>query len=253
VIEPIYWCLIGNDLPFHKRSVFDRYKSVFSETLELLDGKLLERAAVDLLPETKLGAVVANYLVQAYPLEQPSSSLLKNLPEVSATEQKLNEIIRRLHSDRDIDLTTPKRFPEGYVQPPLGLDQTGLRLTSSSPHTLLPVPESLMGSKMGSSQYGPLIFWALVFLRLSGKKFCSGVEITDVINHHLVDDHNHKFPNNVSRALRNRTLQAQPWLTTNMGFHRTHVRYGVVENWEEFWKPIFGEAAPEIEQEHPEE
>lgn len=247
VTDPAYRSLIGNDLPFHKSAAFELYKRAFIGLLEVLDDGQIERDGVDLLLQTNIGDVVGAYLYQVYSLEQPASSSIKNLPEISATEQKLEAIVRSLQVSDEGAAPQPKHFSDGYVQLPLGFSEVTAPLAASLSKSPLPIPGNIAGVKIGRSQYAPLIFWALVALRLSGHHRCSGTEITDIINQYLVDDLSLKYRNNVSRALRNETLQSQEWLVTDHTVHSSYVRYGVVEDWAPYWKALFGDPVPVLD------
>jgi hypothetical protein len=109
--------------------------------------------------------------------------------------------------------------------------------------TEIPIPKNIADVKIGQSSLGAPIFWALVLLRKRGVNFATGARITEIINQHLIDALHHKEQTNVSRALRHKTLQEQPWLVTVPGSHPT---YGLTDNWKEHWLRLFNEPAPDF-------
>jgi len=243
VAHPIYLCFIGNELPFHKSTTFERYRNSLKSLLETLDNYQFERVAVDLIIDTELGKLVASYLYQAFFEEQPSRNL-KNLPEISATERMLNQIITQLKEYAHV--STPPQLTQWGTEIQPSLFKETYEPSQISVVDTIPIPQDITKIRIGRSEQAPLIFWALVALKARGKSLSSGVEITDVINTYLVDDYNKKFPNNISRALRSPILQSQAWLMTNTTSHPRHKRFGLAEDWQKYWKEIFKEPAPNI-------
>jgi hypothetical protein len=242
--EPVYLCLIGNDLPFHREVPFRRYREALGKVLDILDEQQLERAAIELLTETELSQVVAHYLVSAFSEEQPLGSLARNIPEVAAAERKLVRSVERLSAIAGVSIPTKQRYTDP-VQPSLFQLQengSGFRLTD-----LVAIPRRIQEIRIDGSAYAPLIFWALVALRSAGVRWASGVEITRIINEYLVDDHNRKEPTNVSRALRGKALKSQDWLAVLEGTKPRRKRFGLSENWEKSWIEIFGKPVPQFE------
>ena len=254
VDHPIYLCLIGNDLPFYKTKAFERYKETLSSVIETLDDYQLERDALDLITDTYLGKVVALYLSQSFDIEQPPIGFIKNLPEVSTAERQLQQIIEKLKiygGSEEIPESGVSPIQQSLFSENLG-GQSSLfdqRDTQAIANLLarIPIPENITEVRIDRSEQGALIFWALVFLLVSGRPLSSGVEITDVINKFLVDDHHQKFPNNISRALRSPVLQSQQWLITSAKSHSRYKQFGLVKDWQKYWERFFNEPAPQID------
>lgn len=243
ISDPVYLCLIGNDLPFHNPNTFELYKHALQEVYDTLNSKKLERDVVDLLPGTSLGKIVATYLVSIFERERPSENLLNHVPEIGAAEDRLSRIISRLRSFADISVPTVRRhglpiqpslFPQG---------NQGIR---RSPDDTIPIPANISNIQIGRSEYGSLIFWALAQLKYQGIDSAFGVDITNVINEHLVDDHNKKAPNNVSRALRGKTLQSQPWLLTTEISPRKK-SFSLASDWQKYWLEVFNVQPPTVD------
>lgn len=242
ISKPVYLCLIGNDLPFHKPKAFKNYKSALMEIYELLGAHHFERDAIDLMPEAGLGKIVATYLLAMYEREQPPENLLNHVPEVGATENKLHEIIDALKGFADVRMPLPQRKAR-VTQLPLFVTESSIQTSNLADS--IPVPENINEICIGRSEQAPLIFWALVALKKSGQEFATGVEITEVINEYLVDDQHKKAPNNISRSLRSDFLQSQPWLLTKHISPRKKL-FGLREEWEIYWLEIYGEPAPKL-------
>ena len=91
--------LAGNTLPFHKPSAFENYVRATQNTLDLLDERRLERAAVELIVQDSIASrVVAKYLVDEFECERPAANVLIHNPEIAATETKLSDIFASLRS-----------------------------------------------------------------------------------------------------------------------------------------------------------
>ncbi|GGA93939.1 hypothetical protein [Agarivorans gilvus] len=93
--------------------------------------------------------------------------------------------------------------------------------------------------KHSGTEYIPLIFCALRLKQIEGKDFCSGADLTKVINDYLVSEDNKKYPNNVSRALRSKKLQEQDWLQMRADMHPKNKMFGLSEEWQNFWDEVF--------------
>lgn len=243
ISQSVYTCLIGNDLPFHNPRTIELYEEALLEVYGALDSGKLERDAIDLLTETTLGRIVATYLVGVFEDEKPPEHLLNHVPEIGAAEEKLSRMLGSLRQFAGVSVPPSRQY--GFsIQPPL--------FTIDEHHSVHPrdhaisVPANIANILIGRSEYGALIFWALVQLKCQGIASASGVEITQIINDHLVDDHNKKAPNNVSRALRGKTLQSQPWLRTAVVSPRKKV-FGLAPDWEKHWLDLFGTAPPTID------
>lgn len=240
--EGIYLCLIGNDLPFHKQVAFKRYQAALENVSELLDDRQLERAAVDLVTETQLGRIVAQYLVESFANEKPAPNLKRTIPEIASAEEQLSHIIDRLGEFGKVSIVSNEVQEESVPQLPLfDFD------TYQKTHRLydkLPIPENITKVRIGRSTLGPLIFWALVVSSKRGHSHISAREATELINNYLVDDHNQKHESSILRALSSKTLQAQEWLRTEVDPKSGRKFFGLKGDWRTHWESIFDETAP---------
>jgi hypothetical protein len=238
--QPLYLCLIGNDLPFHTERAFQLYESALSDVYRAIGSQELVRDAVDLLPDTLVN-IVAKYLIEMYEAEKPSDNLLNHVPEIGGAEDQLRQLVKKLSICADISIPTVQHYVGAATQPSLFREiESVVRRTE---RTTIPIPDNIRSLSVGRSEQGPLIFWALVQLKREGVDFASGVEITRVINEHLVGDHNKKAPNNISRALRSRSLCDQPWLRTKRISDRKKV-FGLRDGWEKHWQSLFQSSPP---------
>ncbi len=237
ITDSNYLALAGNNLPFHQEYSFKKYEKIVQSFLEALMNDGLTRTAIELFNETDASNIVASYLVEMLEGEQPSKSLAKYMPEVAGIEKRVVEISETLRKKASLPLF-PKSTPKQRSLFETIQDDTSMTIP-------LPIPQTVHTARIGKSELGPLIFWALVYLRLQNSTGASGKEITDVINKHLVDDHNQKAPNNVSRTLRSDIMDSEEWLISRKVSARRKV-FQVKPNWPEYWKEIFGEPAPEI-------
>jgi hypothetical protein len=241
--EPVYLCLIGNDLPFHNPHTFDLYKRALQEVYDTLNSEKLERDVIDLLPGTSLGKIVATYLVSIYEKERPPENLLNYVPEIGAVEDKLSRLVERLRSFADISVPAIQRHGLS-IQPSLFPQDNGA--IRHNPDDTIPIPANISDVEIGGSEYGSLIFWALVQLKYQGVDSAFGIDITNVINEHLLDDRNKKAPNNVSRALRGRALQSQPWLSTTAISSRKK-SFSLANSWQLHWQEVFNVQPPTVD------
>ncbi|HLF90417.1 MAG TPA: hypothetical protein VI451_15825, partial [Anaerolineales bacterium] len=176
-------------------------------------------------------------IVDTFQDEQPAKNLLNLIPEVATTENIISKIIEKLRFFANIPLPTQYTSSISARQIPMFVEQ---KINDFQQDIVILKPKNLLGVKIKRSEYGPLIFWALVYLSKKGELPARGVEITKVINDYLVDDFHEVWPNNVSRALRNKTLQSQKWLKTKKINPRLKL-YGLAKGWEKYWLEVFGE------------
>jgi hypothetical protein len=108
------------------------------------------------------------------------------------------------------------------------------------------VPTELADTQASSRSLAPKILWAMVELRARGKKQVTGAEITKIINQYLVDDINKVESTNISRALREKTLQSQDWLCTEHTESRKKL-YGLSDTWYNYWEQTFKEPSPSLD------
>lgn len=270
IYEMVYLSLIGHNLPFYDLGLFEKYKGIFDAVSATLDDGQLERDAIDLFLETELGKLVSSYLLEMAEHEKPSNPSLLNAPEISAVESSLESIIchmkvclPNLHSVHNSplikglehqgslfdnyykpqDILSEGPSPEGDLTDVKTLGEN-IFLVNVETAKKVPIPESISDMKISKSEQAPLIFWALAALKAADRSWSSGTEVTEVINLYLVDDHNKKFPNNISRALRSTALTTQCWLAVDDSLKRK--RFGLAKDWKNSWVTIFEEPAPDI-------
>ena len=245
ITDPVYLCLIGNNLPFYDPNAIGKYEAALQEIYETLDENQLERDAIGLFSDTTMGQVVSAYLSSVFWDEPFPVNMMNHAPELRATEDKLRQIIERLNKYAKISIRTS---PSYEISPQLLLfpeiQQTDVIHLSSM--KIPPIPENMMDITIGQSEQAPLIFWALVALRMNGQETSIGVQITDVINEFLVDDHHKKAPNNISRSLRSAFLQSQSWLKTHVISERKK-SFSLSDGWEVHWFDVFGSTPPLID------
>ena len=96
------------------------------------------------------------------------------------------------------------------------------------------------------SEYIPLIFVALVIRSYLGFETSIGIEITETINDHIVNDDN-KNIQIMFHALRSNSLIKQKWLLIRTDLHPKFRKFSLSSTWQSEWIEIFGEEPPEIE------
>jgi len=242
VSDATYLAFIGGDLPFHDKNKLAQYEQSVKEFCSVLDEQQLSRDAIGIMAETRATNIVANYLSETFFLESPSQNIADHVPEVAAIEQKLKTILTGLKTH----VTAPPR-PRSMgagkdLQLPLFGSHHDIALTSG-PADALPIPKDIESMRVGRSEMVPLIYWALVYLSLKGNSGANGVEITNVINEFLVEEHNQKASNNVSRALRSELLHSEGWLVAQKRSPRNTL-FRVVDNWRDYWQRMFGDLPP---------
>lgn len=275
--KPIYLSLVGYDIPFYDSVIFKLYQKEFESIAGILDEHQLEEAAIDLLLGTNLANLVATYLCQMLKIEQISNRTLLGSPEVESVEQKMSDLKFSLSQYRlceELETEQHREFSQGsksqnreddknFLQKSLfesendshrGEHNNEVDGISSDPECLvsrevadkIPIPKNILSIKISSSEQAALIFWSLVALRAAGYQHSPGIEITRVINSYLVSDHQKKFPNNISRALRQSALVSQPWLDIVQDHKKNRNFFGLTDNWPVYWQYHFQEKAPEI-------
>jgi hypothetical protein len=238
VSQPIYLSITGNDLPYHKPSVFETYKTALKEILDTLDESKLERDAIDLLTNgNMLVQTVSQYLLDIFKEEQAPQNLLSYIPELGTTERRLEEIINVLKTYAG-KINNSESLSDGRPSPLFDME---IFEAQQSLIKELPIPPNLNEVKIGNSSLGVLVLWAMVALKKVGRNTVTGAEITEVINKFLVDDYHQKQAASVLRSLRQPTLQSQDWLITRPG-----PKYSLSDEWERYWIKLFNETVPEV-------
>lgn len=241
-VEPAYLSLIGNDLPFHDSDIIEKYERELLALYSVLEKNTLERSAVSLVEEATLGRVVAGYLRKMYERERAPDNLLNYVPELGAIEVRLSRLAKKLADFSGTEL----QESEWVVEP----TQFPLMLVESSSaesvqHSIPPIPDGILKLTIDRSEQAPLILWAMVALRMRGQQMVTGTQITTTINEHLTDDSSRKSATNISRALRGKTLQAQPWLETKHLTARKKL-FRLADGWTDAWEESFQIPAPSL-------
>lgn len=265
--NPIYLSLVGYDIPFFDHDIFKLYQQEFDSITSLLDERQMEKDAIDLLIETDLAGLVAMHLKRMLEVEQISNKTLLKSPEIESVEREISELKNSFEDYKlssglgDIfqeELSKKKDDNLQKNEAQLSLfkkeDYTNNNNSSRVDSCLVPreiadkvkIPENILDMSISRSSQAPLIFWSLVALRFAGYRYNSGIEITEVINTYLVGDHQKKFPNNISRALRQPTLVSQPWLSISYKHQGNRNFFGLSNNWSIYWQEHFEEDAPDI-------
>ncbi|GAB3411471.1 hypothetical protein GCM10027361_21000 [Erwinia aphidicola] len=143
-------------------------------------------------------------------------------------------------------------------------NQLRLNLVSSTEHLQLPlnggrhknveraidnkiinaIPKNIGTLKIGGTIYIPIIMVALALRKARGYEKSHAVDLTKVINEHIVIGVNRPkiATNNMSRELRKDNILELPWLE----FHENgrNPQFSLHSSWKEYWKQYFGKKAP---------
>jgi len=239
--EPVYLSLIGNDLPFHKQPTFKNYLEQFGEFIESVSGEMTV-SDVEYLASgvVEVRYTIATYLVEALEYERPAQNVLKADSEINLVERKLEEIISQLRGELSsfYGQTTYERYMSSGSQPIL----PGIlgQVDDQYVQDVVPeIPENILDTRIGRSQYAPVVFWSLVYYRLNhGEEYARGFEICNIMNTYLYSEDDQKAEPNVSRALRSESMMEQEWLEWS---EQQQIKYfRIVPNWRDYWIDIFG-------------
>ncbi len=271
----IYFCMAGNDLPFHSQSALESFLESFKVVVDLLEKATLEEG-VSLISETDIGKTVGQYLIDSLQHEQPLNKEALKIPEIFIIEDKLNTIkegISRLigipHSELNAKLgdsdtkrssispksrkRTRKRkgdeekegqlslLKECYISDEINSDHADKLSLKNSNKRLLQVPSSMDKIKKSSTRLEPMIFWALAEIRVKGEKLVPAVEVEKTISQYLTDDHSKVEATNIARKLRSKTMQNKPWLIVYRTGKGDKKLYGLSDDWKFYWEEIFEE------------
>ncbi|WP_320721107.1 hypothetical protein, partial [Enterobacter sp. 296B2] len=98
--------------------------------------------------------------------------------------------------------------------------------------------------KISGTIYIPIIMVALALRKARGFDKSHAVELTKIINEHIVIDVNRPkiATNNMSRELRKDNILDLPWLE----FHENgrNPQFSLRSNWKDYWYQYFGKKAP---------
>ncbi|ECD0767880.1 hypothetical protein EU461_16765 [Salmonella enterica subsp. enterica serovar Papuana] len=206
---------------------------------------------IDLVEESQMPVIISKYLSSEYLREKMTLSLLRTQTDVLLTEKSINRLVAsfsRNIGNNDEFTANREKCDHGNLSFDFG---DGIEKNSISgeeidiPPSFKPLsPENVMSC---GSEYIPLIFVALVIRSYLGFETSIGIEITETINDHIVNDDNKKYTNNVSRALRSNSLIKQKWLLIRTDLHPKFRKFSLSSTWQSEWIEIFGEEPPEIE------
>lgn len=276
----IYFCMVGNDLPFHSQPALESFLESFKVIVDLLEKASLEEG-VSLISETDIGKIVGQYLIDSLQDEQPLNKEALKIPEIFIVEEKINTIkegILRLiglpHSKTNTKLggSAAKRSPIGQKnrrrtrkRKNSGENEGQLSLlkeddisdeksfvhadelpVQSSKKRLLQVPGSMEKIKKSSTRLEPMIFWALAEIRAKGEKLVPAVQVEKTISQYLTDDHSKVEATNIARKLRSKTMQNKPWLIIDRTGEKDKKLYGLSDDWKVYWKEMFDEDLPDL-------
>lgn len=106
------------------------------------------------------------------------------------------------------------------------------------------IPKNIGSLKISGTIYIPIIIVALALRKARGFERSHAVELTKIINDHIVIDVNRPkiATNNMSRELRKDNILDLPWLE----FHENgrNPQFALRSNWKDYWYQYFGEKAP---------
>lgn len=154
--------------------------------------------------------IISRYLSSEYLREKLTLSLLRTQTDVLLTEKSINRLIASF--SRNIgnnDEFTTNREKDDHGNLSFDFDDGIEKNSISGEDKDIPPsfkPLSLENAMSSGSEYIPLIFVALVIRSYLGFEASIGTQITETINDYIVNDDNKKYTNNVSRALRSKSL-----------------------------------------------
>ena len=106
------------------------------------------------------------------------------------------------------------------------------------------IPKNIGSLKIAGTIYIPIIMVALALRKARGFDKSHAVELTKIINEHIVIDVNRPkiATNNMSRELRKDNILDLPWLE----FHENgrNPQFSLRSNWKDYWYQYFGKKAP---------
>ncbi len=252
--EHAYLALLGFSLPFHRESHFGEFARIVTDISSCSVGEENGLPAIALFTESAAGVIV-RYLLSVLPREAAYDAARNALPDVASVETRLRSIVESGAWATVADAGTPSEPPRALeslaqlvlplmVSPQLvGSAESG----PSDAHSAdVPIPAGIATARIGSSTLGPLILWALVYLRAHGKHLVQGARVAEVINQHLAEEGGAKAGTNVSRALRKKTLREQHWFNVQHDTHGKKPRYGLKSSWKTAWLELFHEPPPAV-------
>ncbi|PKE32914.1 hypothetical protein CWS43_03185 [Rahnella sp. AA] len=244
---PIYIALISIDLPFHEKKPYDEIKKDFeiiSACVCDTNTSTISTDGISLIIESNMAKTSAQYLSSEYEREKLSLTELRNKQDINLTEKRVSKIAAQIvnifnKTECVIKINSPDQYALAFSDEP----SSGLENESDLSHL---VPSKLEEAMLIHSEYVPLIFVSLVIRAVQGFETSMGVEITSIINEKIVSEDNNKFTNNVSRALRSKSLLSQDWLLVRDGLHHKFKKFSLSENWQLSWEKMFSEQAPKL-------
>lgn len=241
IFEHIYISTIGNSLPYHNSTWVNQYTQIINDLFSLLNERNLERHAISLLSDKSIFNIVIKYLDSMYQNELPSKNLSINIHEIQIIEDKLKFIMAKLNElvDLNSDYSKMQKFSKhSQLMIP---EINKYFLNNKMIDKTIKLPENLQKISMDFSMQLPLIFCALVILKINNIESAIATEITNIINTYIVDEYNQKSSNNISRFLRSMSSKELKWLKINK-LSPKKIIFSLTENWFESWKELFVES-----------
>jgi hypothetical protein len=255
-----YQSLISVDLPFHSLLDFDSIKIEFEDVISYMTDQkksLVFKDGLDIIVNSELPSKTGEYLGKEWIKEQILTEGFLSHTELQLTERKVQELFMSINelnysysspqpiicvqskSKNDID-NSGQQCLEFYTEENEFFELIGTKGKEVDHRDfVLSMEYEFDDCNHLGTEFIPLIFCALRLRLIEGVEYSSGVELTKLINDYLVSDTNQKFPNNVSRALRSKTLQSQEWLDYRTDMHVKNKMFGLTDCWETYWSEIF--------------
>ncbi|MGK4470884.1 P-loop NTPase fold protein [Yersinia enterocolitica] len=252
---PTYISLSSSDLPFHEKKPYTEIKDIYDDvmsSIQYLDDSNSSKRSVDYIVDSDIPKVMSQYLIAEYHKEKLSLNILKNQTEVNLTEKRISKFISSITNlnnnfENESIKTNVKsnQYTLPFITENTNVNNSIIMREKEIPSEFIPLTLD-QAIKNSESEYIPLIFVALLIRAFMGFEASIGIDITNIINDHLVDEDNKKFTNNVSRALRSKRLASQEWLLIRADLHKKFKKFSLNNNWENYWIEIFNELPPDV-------
>jgi hypothetical protein len=243
--------LLGHYLPFHSREFFDDFLKETKDLHELMvvENFKLDRESLEFITAYGGGIVTARYLCHVFSEEQPRKDVLKHFSEVSRIEEELSGTIARFlkisgnkhhisHQNKNGDANTIIRNNSCFAAQ---LAIPGVGSTVDSDPQDIRIPKDIDSIKIETSHLAPKIFLAMVIRKIiQNQDYSTGSEIARVINSYRLDSSGDVQASNVSKALRGKVLENQPWLDIKKNNKKSAGNlFSLKDNWRIHYRMIF--------------
>jgi hypothetical protein len=245
-----YRSLISVNLPIHSISDFDTLRYEYEELISYMSDETescLFKEGLEIVLSSGLANMTENYLSKEFKKERVVSDAFLNHSELQLTERKLEETFSILEP-QPANLPSMEDVYIGSSQLSLSLEPQNKERTNQLSQPIQEIDHREFVKSLDyvfdecifeGTEFIPLIFCAIRLKCMEKVDYCSGSELTKVINEYLVSDENKKLPNNVSRALRSEKLISQDWLDIRTDMHPKNKMFGLTEGWHTHWCEIF--------------